>query len=135
MASRVVDLVSGAGVRAHERSCEFDITRVMGAFSGASGGMVKRAAVLVHTRDQARATQSPPSSSTNWSLGGQNMSVSSLRVLMMKSSLGKLWEAGPAPEAGRCEVRGFDGRQAVVFGLRGLSCGRRQSGPLADAVE
>jgi hypothetical protein len=92
MASRVVDLVSGAGVRAHERSCEFDITRVMGAFSGASGGMVKRAAVLVHTRDQARATQSPPSSSTNWSLGGQNMSVSSLRVLMMKSSLGKLWK-------------------------------------------
>jgi hypothetical protein len=59
IASRLVDLLSGADIRAHQRSYEFDTTRVPGAaLVGASaGGMVKRVAVLVHNRDRARATE------------------------------------------------------------------------------
>jgi hypothetical protein len=59
MASRLVGLLSGAGIQAHQRSYEFDATRVAGAaLVGASaGGMVKRVAVLVHDRDRARATE------------------------------------------------------------------------------
>lgn len=52
IASRLVDLLSGAGIRAHQRSYGFDTTRVPGAaLVGASaGGMVKQVAVLVHNR-------------------------------------------------------------------------------------
>jgi hypothetical protein len=59
MASRLVGLLSGAGIQAHQRSYEFDATRFAGAaLVGASaGGMEKRVAVLVHNRDRARATE------------------------------------------------------------------------------
>jgi hypothetical protein len=58
MASRLVGLLSGAGIQAHQRSYEFDATRVTAALFGAGGGgMVKRVAVLVHNRDRARATE------------------------------------------------------------------------------
>jgi hypothetical protein len=59
IASRLVDVLSGAGIRAHQRSYRFDTTRVPGAaLVGASaGGMVKRGAVLVHNRDRARAAE------------------------------------------------------------------------------
>jgi hypothetical protein len=59
MASRLVGLLSGAGIQAHQRSYEFDATRFAGAaLVGASAsGMEKRVAVLVHNRDRARATE------------------------------------------------------------------------------
>jgi hypothetical protein len=58
MASRLVGLLSGAGIQAHQRSYEFDATSPTGALVGASGGgMVRRVAVLVHNRDRARATE------------------------------------------------------------------------------
>lgn len=57
MASRLVKLLSGAGIQANQRSYEFDTTRVVGPVSGASGGMVKRVAVLVHSRDRERAAE------------------------------------------------------------------------------
>jgi hypothetical protein len=57
IASRLVDLLSGAGIQAHQRSYEFDTTRVTGGLSGATGGMVKRVAVLVHNRDRLQASE------------------------------------------------------------------------------
>jgi hypothetical protein len=58
IASRLVDVLSGAGIRAHQRSYGFDTTRAGAALVGAGGGgMVKRVAVLVHNRDRARATE------------------------------------------------------------------------------
>jgi hypothetical protein len=58
MASRLVDLLSGVGIRAHPRSYEFDTSVAGAALVGASaGGMAKRVAVVVHNRDRARATE------------------------------------------------------------------------------
>jgi hypothetical protein len=56
LAVRLVDVLSGAGIQAHQRSYEFDATRGVRVFSGASG-VVKRVAVLVHSRDRARAVE------------------------------------------------------------------------------
>jgi hypothetical protein len=57
MGSRLVRVLSGAGIQAHRRSYEFDATSPAGALFGGGGGMVKRVAVLVHNRDRARATE------------------------------------------------------------------------------
>jgi hypothetical protein len=71
IASRLVDALSGAGIRAHQRSYGFDTTRPGAALVGASaGGMVKRVAVLVHNRDRARATEIAAEFEHNWSVSG-----------------------------------------------------------------
>jgi hypothetical protein len=57
-ASRLVGMLSGAGIQARQRSYEFDASSATAALVGASGGgMVRRVAVLVHNRDRARATE------------------------------------------------------------------------------
>jgi hypothetical protein len=55
LASRLVDLLTGAGIDAHQRSYKF----MTGSWSltSVAGGSVTRVAVLVHNRDRERATE------------------------------------------------------------------------------
>jgi hypothetical protein len=61
LGARLVDLLSEAGIRAQQRSYEFNDVSVgtehVTGLAGFSGRVVTRVAVLVHSRDRERAIQ------------------------------------------------------------------------------
>lgn len=61
LGDRLVDLLGAAGIRAQQRSYEFNDVSVgteqVTGLAGFSGRVVTRVAVLVHSRDRERATQ------------------------------------------------------------------------------